>query len=335
MSTSLLDLLSGAALRLLGRSGAVLCYHGLTTPTLPGAGSLHVPGDALLESVDALSSLYTIVPLSDLLERRRAGRSTEGLLALTFDDAYASILTASEALAALQTPITVFPVGQTMTADGLFWWDRVDDLFAASSHSRWRTFEDRCGLPDAFRTGQPPEYGPLRPFRQWMLAEHKGRWPERLTPLLDELEHELERQTVQRPMTLPELNALGRRLPLEVGVHTMTHPVLPLLPDIEVQREIADAYALIQEMCPNATPVLAVPFGLGDARVVRIATTAGMRASLSLAGVTLRHNPPVDWLPRICLSTDLPAWKLRLQLTGQFGGRADHQRFPDLPSPTT
>ena len=71
--------------------GAILCFHSLTTPELPAEGDAHVPWAFFQRTVRLARRLGEVVPLSTLVARHRAGRSTAGLTALTFDDAYAAL----------------------------------------------------------------------------------------------------------------------------------------------------------------------------------------------------------------------------------------------------
>ena len=319
------------------RTGAVLCYHGVTTPQAPAAATVHVSLHELVATLSALRDSCRIVSLIELVRRHRSGQSTRGLLAVTFDDAYETVLAIGGVLAALGIPATVFPVGEAAGDGRAYWWDRVEDVFPHVAPARWRQFEEVCGVPKAYRRGQPTAFGPLRPFRQWMLAGYQGRWPARLTPFLAELEHDAHRSTVQHSMTWAEIAELARRAEVHVGVHTLSHPALPLLPDGDVLHEIAGGFATISERSPNPVPILAVPYGLGDERVVQLARAAGMVGCLSLGGTPFGTAAP-EWLPRICMSRDLPIWRLKLRLAGVLDGRSwqgGGDEFPELPSAST
>ncbi len=337
--TAIIDRLADVLQVWLRRTGAILCYHGMTSLGVPASGSLHLPATDFAATLELLHNTWTTVPLEELVRRHEDGRTTKGLVAITFDDAYATILGVAADLIAQETiPITVFPVGGALTSGSRFWWDRVDDVFPSLAPARWRQFEDACGLPEAYRRGQPSALGPLRPLRQWILAGFHGRWPQALSSELEELEREAQRSTVQRSMSVAELTALAARAPIYVGVHTVTHPVLPFLSDAEVEREIMQCFDLISERCPNPVPILAVPYGLADARTVKLARACGMISSLSLAGSALRSETSVEWLPRICLSAGVSRWKLNLRLAGATGRpwfSRTEPHFPALPSATT
>ena len=326
--------------RWLTRGGAILCFHSITTPEIPAEGDAHVPLATFASSLRLARRLGTVVPLSELVHRHGQGRSTAGLIALTLDDAYASLGSGFRDLVSReQVPIAVFVVGRAAASGATFWWDRIDDVFPRVAPARWRAFEHACGMPQAYRRGQPPDLGPLRPFRQWMLAAYAGRWPDHLEPVLDELEREVGYRTVQRAMTFDELDTLLETDMVEVGVHAMSHPVLPLLSDSELVREIVAGHDALRERYANVLPVLAVPFGLYDGRTIEGARSAGMIASLTLGG-TLSGDGEPDSLPRLCVTkSDTPA-KLGIRLLGlpalvrRWSGRRP-ALYPDLPSPTT
>jgi len=320
--------------------GAVLCFHSVTTTSLAAEGSAHVAAESFKSFVGVARRLGEIVPLRELLRRRAEGRSTAGLIALSFDDAYAAILNElAEFISRHAVPVTIFVTTDAAAAGARFWWDRIDDLFPRVGPERWRAFEDACGLPDSYRTGQPASYGPLRPLRQWLLAAHQGRWPDALEPLLEAVEKACRFQTAHRSMTFAEIATLASLSEVELGVHTASHPVLPLLPDDELRREIETAHDALRERFTNVLPVLAVPFGLYDGRMLRVAQRAGMTASLTLAG-TLRDSDDDGAVPRVCMTSGDTAARLGLRLLGisdfvrRWSGRGA-ALYPDLPSATT
>jgi peptidoglycan/xylan/chitin deacetylase (PgdA/CDA1 family) len=327
--------------RTLMSGGAILCFHSVTTREHPADGDGHISLDDLRSCVRRAGQWGEFVQLSELIGRHQSGRTTSGLIALTFDDAYAALGSEFQEFVRREAlPIAVFPVTEAAQTGAAYWWDRVDDLFRRTPEMRWRAFETACGVPDEYRDGQPPEYGPLRPIRQWILSAFAGQWPGRFEPELQALERETEYRTRQRAMTFDELGRL-RDLPgLEIGVHTATHPVLPLLADADVRREVGGAYEHLKERFENVLPVLAVPYGLYDARSLRLAAESGMIASLTLSGQTLNAPVPPHALPRICITrTDA-----RARLTPRLLGIPRFWRaclgrqlplYPSLPSATT
>jgi len=312
---------------------SVLAFHSVTAPDLPSSSVVNMPASECTEAIDLLRQVCEIIPLRELVARQRAGRSIRGLAAVTFDDAYASLpVLLGDYLRVTRVPITVFVTSNATAAGARFWWDRVDDLFPHVTAARWRAFEDEVGLPGAYREGQPAEFGRVRPLRQWILAGHLGRSPAALESALMRLEDETSVRTKHRAMTWDEVSAFAGD-GVDIGVHTLSHPVLPLLKDAEIVREIAGGYSEIRERVPAAVPILAIPFGLFDARTVRLATEAGMHASLTLGNRLIAPDDTDAELPRLSMTRGMHPWRFLARLHGAH--RRTSPRYPALPSATT
>src|SRR5437763_3799878 len=321
--------------------GSILCYHSLTSAELPSAGIVNVPVDEYHSVMQVVRRSGEIVSLREVVRRHQAGLSTAGLIAVTFDDAYAAVLaTVEDRPGEVRVPITLFVVTDAARAGTSYWWDRVEDVFARVSPERWRAFEDTIGLPAAYRIGQPADLGPLRPLRQWILAAHGGRWPAALEQPLAALEAGAGWTTRHRSMTFDELDRLGSLPEVEIGVHTQTHAVLPLLPDGEVRQEILGSYHTLRERyAGKAVPLLAFPFGLFDGRTARLASDVGMQAAFGLGNRTLRDVPRSGVLPRFIMAVGETRWRLALKLLGVRERLRRGQRgalaCPVLPSATS
>lgn len=302
---------------------------------------MHVPVGLLEAVVSTVQRLAAVIPLGDLVSRHVAGRPTAGLVALTSDDAYASLLAAEPFLKRHGVPLTVFAVSEALTTGRAFWWDRIDESAPRTPPERWRRFEDECGLPESYRRGQLPAEGPVRPLRQWLLAEHAGRWPKPLEEPLARLEDELGWRTPQRSMTEPELAGFVARTGAQIGVHTTSHSALPFLPDQELLDEIRRCHDELRARFRDVVPYLAVPFGLFDARSLRLAAEAGMTVSLTLAGSPLdRPFAPALGMPRLCVVREHGPGVLSLKVSGVATlldrvRRRSSAPYPVLPSPTT
>jgi peptidoglycan/xylan/chitin deacetylase (PgdA/CDA1 family) len=321
--------------------GAILSFHSITTPGSPAAAVEHVSLDAFKSFIRCLRAVSELVPLSEFVRRSLQGRDTSGLIAVTLDDAYAALAGEfSHFVTSEGIPIAIFVISRAAERGQTFWWDRIDDLHPCVQPDRWRAFEAACGLPEIYRRGQPREFGPLRPLRQWVLAKHAGRWPAHLEPHLRGLEREVDHRTHQRAMTFDDLTTLTKLPGVEIGVHTMSHPVLPLLPDSDLRQEIAGSHDALRDRFSSVLPVVAIPFGLYDARTLRAARDAGMTASLTLAGDTRGHDPAQYVLSRFCVTRGDTCTKLALRLSGLRQAMRPWSRlapapYPALPSATS
>ena len=90
-------------------SGAViLCYHGIGRSQPSRQPDMHVPLEVAARQLRALHDHLEVVPLREIVQRHRHGRSTRALAAVTFDDAYESVRLVRSMPDLSDLPITVF-----------------------------------------------------------------------------------------------------------------------------------------------------------------------------------------------------------------------------------
>jgi peptidoglycan/xylan/chitin deacetylase (PgdA/CDA1 family) len=118
-----------------------------------------------------------------------------------------------------------------------------------------------------------------------------------------------------RPLAVPELAAEAQARPdrlatmdwdelralvergFTVGSHTISHPHLPQLGDAELDRELRESRARIEDELGRACRLLAYPYGEHDARVQAAARRAGYDAAFALWAGASRTNAYA--LPRV------------------------------------
>jgi hypothetical protein len=95
--------------RALATGGSVISYHGIGENS-PGS-TMHVPVERFVATIRALKRVATFVPLRELVSWHLHRKPTRGLVALTFDDAYASVLTEVRGVVEGEAvPATVFVI---------------------------------------------------------------------------------------------------------------------------------------------------------------------------------------------------------------------------------
>jgi peptidoglycan/xylan/chitin deacetylase (PgdA/CDA1 family) len=297
------------------RSGAILCYHGLSHDTVAGS-PIHLTLRELEAAIGAARDVGEIVPAAELVRRHQRGQSTSGLFALTFDDAYKSLELATALLSREQVPITVFAVPDALDEGRRFWWDRLAALLNVLSVDEIDGLCDQYEIPQTFRDKQGTAWGPGRPLRQWVIGRFAARWPAAFEPRMRELEVEKGIAPVDRSMTWEELAAFGAAAPVDIGVHTRSHPALPLLSAEEQLSEISSGHELLKERFPGTVPVLAAPFGLYNRDTVSVTRAAGLHACLSLGARTFDFAGDTGALPRFCMMHPESTFRLALRLSG-------------------
>jgi peptidoglycan/xylan/chitin deacetylase (PgdA/CDA1 family) len=201
-----------------------------------------------------------VVPLSETTRRRQP-------IAITFDDGYAD--NAGEArrmLADAGLPATFFITVGRLGEGREVWWDRLEQIVLGGLATRQSIDLDIAGQrlwadirsPRARDRAHLALYSRLKPLR-----------PVTIETILDELEAQLGVNRVDREshrwMNAAELRELASTDGIQIGAHTMTHPVLTAL-DAEGQWDEIDGSRRAIERLLGASPrCFSYPFGGHDA----------------------------------------------------------------------
>jgi peptidoglycan/xylan/chitin deacetylase (PgdA/CDA1 family) len=139
--------------------------------------------------------------------------------------------------------------------------------------------------------------------------------PLRIAELRDDVDavpHEFE---TLRWDDLRELSERG----VEIGSHTVGHAHLPRLGDDELERELQDSRAQIEDELRLPCRYLAYPFGEHDARVRIAAEHAGYDAAFAVDAP--RRDPELWAVPRVDLYWRDTGLRARLRLSTGFRSR--------------
>lgn len=289
------------------RSGGILSYHAVTPGGTVPSPEMHVSAERLGAQLGELARRFDVVPLHELAARHRHGKSTDRMLAITFDDAYLGVARyAAPILATLDLPATVFVATQPSELRASFWWDELEAArIAAPAGETFARMIDRLGLPSV-----SPTPDGIAQVREHLLASRAGRAPAPLHDSSCDLPSDL------RAMDFDELRMLAADDRFDFGCHTVTHAALPFLGADERAREIADGHQRLMDELPRVRPILAYPFGSYDDDTVEAARSAGMLAAVTLQGraVTAADHPLM--LPRLGVGEDRTVRSIRLRLNG-------------------
>ena len=291
--------------------GAIFCYHEVMAHSATDAAAVHLSAAQLAEHVALVQSLGEIIPLADLLARIGAGTSTAGLYALTFDDAYEGVLRhALPVLQAAGAPAAVFPVSTAVHGARRFWWDRLEAVLPRVTEAGWHVLEQGFGVTTARGQDAMPV------LREAVLWRMRGRLTERAEEALQVAEQDARIETALRSVNAAELLALAKDPHISIGPHTATHPALALLDDGEVTAEVERCVRALGDLGIRQLPVLAAPYGAGDARTVALSQRAGMAWCLGTAPRTLGGATASRPVPRYVMSAKRSGWRFRAQLAG-------------------
>ena len=123
------------------------------------------------------------------------------------------------------------------------------------------------------------------------------------------------------PSQVRELDAQG----FQIGCHSMTHPYLSDLPELELKREMVDPKVVIETILGHSIEHFSCPGGRYDQRTLQMARQAGFTtvansqfyanspstSPYELGRVAMLRDLPLDQFSAICRGNSL--WKKRLE----------------------
>jgi len=252
--------------------------------------------------------------LGDAAARLGRGELPPRAIVITFDDGYAD--NAEVALPILKRyglPATFF-VSTGFLDGGRMWNDSVIECLRASLRSELDL--------DAFGLGRVALSGPgerraviesILPSIKYLSLVDREEALEGLRRVCDV--KTLPVDMMMRSEQVIELHRAG----MEIGGHTVRHPILTSLSAVDAEAEIARGRARLQEIIDAPVDVFAYPNGRPqqdyDACHVNIVRRLGFQTAVSTAPGVARPGDDLLQLPRFTpWDRELPKWAMRLLL---------------------
>ena len=288
--------------RALGRGG-IVAYHDVRESSL--LESTHITPHAFDAQLEFLTASYHVIPLAEFVQRRVQGQSVRHCVSVTFDDAYAGVLTQGlPILERRQVPATVFVATSYCEGDGRFWWDRYEWIAQQIDPAAKGDLTRTIGLDGSATDDR---------VRDTILVDHGGRLPPALHGALQTWERRLG-QVPERAMNVDEIVRFSRSQLVEFGCHTMHHYALPWLTSDEIQREVREAQQWLEQRLPRVRRFLAYPYGLHSPAAVDAVRESGMDAAFTISGLAATSAFPMYQCPRIGMADVNTLKGLRLRL---------------------
>lgn len=280
------------------------------------------------QHLKVLTRDFRVLSLGELAESLRSGELTNRSIVITFDDGYADNLeNAAPLLQRYGAHATVFVTTGAIGQEREFWWDELERLILRPSRlpdplelrigpttHRWETgdFDGHAGEETAGQQGwnveQPNDPGPRQRLYRSLYALFRPLPTRERDRALQNLREAAGLGSTGRPthrtLSTEELARLAALDLIEIGAHTVTHPLLATLP-VETQRsEIIESKSRLESLLGRPITSFSYPHGSLSADTVAIVR----QAQLSCA-CTSEYHPvwPRDdpfLLPRVVL----PDW---------------------------
>ena len=249
----------------------VLCYHRILPASEKEAyfcPDLVVTPEAFRAQCKTLAAHYRVLPLAEALSALRSGTQDKPLVALTFDDGYVdNLMYAAPILSEFGQRATFFVVSDLMGTTIPPWYD-----FVARCVADLAARGEGCA---ADGTPAPLDLG-LNPMD--LVEGAKAFAPEDRTALADRLAERLgqaplfpAQDLVMDAAQVRELVAMGH----EIGSHSVSHEILPLLDREALEREIADSKVRLEQESGMPVASFCYPNGDFDERCLEIVAAQG------------------------------------------------------------
>ena len=284
------------------------------------------PGEMHAAQFDALCAelarCFCVMTLCDAMAARAAGRLPARALVITFDDGYADNATVALPILQRHGLQATFFVATGFLDGGRMWNDTVIETLR-------RTRLDRVDLPAAGLSAWPLQTVAQRraaidralPLIKYLSLHERE-------PALQDLHAALGGPALPDDLMMTSEQVLHlHRAGMEVGGHTVRHPILRAIPDEQARGEILLGRQQLQAITGDVVDSFAYPNGGPDRdydlRHVAMVRDAGFRWAVSTAhGVVQRGDVDQYQLPRFSpWDRSAPRWALRLALQRAFGAR--------------
>jgi peptidoglycan/xylan/chitin deacetylase (PgdA/CDA1 family) len=262
------------------KKAMILVYHRVADATVD-PWVLGVSPKNFAQQLEVLKTVANPVSLQELVRAKSDRELPERPVCVTFDDGYAdNLLDGKPALERYQVPATVFVTPGYLNIPDNLWWDELaklvldpatrmeevsftlngkhyayafpptaDDQTGIDPHAKWRAW-DPC--PGPRQSAYMAIYGML-------VKLPDGEREQAMAQIRQGATYTDRRQ--HRCMTDDELRELASGEIVEIGAHTLTHPVLSSLPPDQQQYEIGGSKSRLEALIGRNITSFAYPYG--------------------------------------------------------------------------
>lgn len=246
--------------------------------------------------MELLARCFHVMPLHGALQAVAAGKVPQRAVCITFDDGYRSIHElALPVLREFDLPATVF-VTSGYIGQGSMWNDRIIDAIQTLPAGPLDLADVGLGIY------QLNEIGQRRHVLEALIERSKYLPPVARASLADRLAGLAGAALEHGPMLTHDMILDLDRNGIEIGAHTVSHPILTSLGDDAARQEIVGGKVQLEAVLGKPVRLFAYPNGkVGkdyDARHVAMVREAGFEAAFTTAAGSFSRGQDRFQLPR-------------------------------------
>lgn len=264
-----------------------------------------VTPDTFRQQLSIIKQLFTVLPLSEWVERKIAGRTLpKRACAVTFDDGWRDNFEfALPILREQQVPATVFAVSRMVGTTQQFWPNRLAKLLSTShDHAALRSFDWLKAISPDRSTKTLSRNGLAA-----MIENCKQISDPELCAHLDHMDKEIGHTPITEPslMGWPELHQMQASGLVEIGSHTCNHTrLVEGLSQKILHNEIVESRQQLERQLGKPVTLFCYPNGDISAAAVQLVTQHYAAAVTTKSGINTT-NAMVHQLKRIGVHEDI------------------------------
>ena len=267
-------------------NAAIMFYHRIENLD-DDHHQLAVSPENFIEHMDELQKSYNVIGLSALGAYLRGGSIPNRSVVLTFDDGYSdNIRNAKRILGGYDMPATFFITTGMVGSQQEFWWDELEKIIMTTD----RLPDKLCiDIKDAHHTWNFSTFSHEAVYSELHQLLRPMEQVEREECISDIALWAGSARTARekyRALSLTELRELDRGGLVEIGAHTVTHPVLSTLSVSSQEDEIVGSKRFLEEALGHSIYFFSYPYGQ-KRDILPETVTAVSNAGFSLACSTI------------------------------------------------
>jgi peptidoglycan/xylan/chitin deacetylase (PgdA/CDA1 family) len=285
------------------RKALIITYHRFSERE----GGARISARAFAEQTKYLAAHYTLVPLSYMADCWRRSDIPQRLAAITIDDGYRDAYEiAFPILRKYRAPATVFVVAKFVDGATWLWTDKTRYLTAQAAPQALK-----IGIGERSLRLELNDDASRARAAELINAALKPLSEEARNALIGRLASDLRESLPDRPPAQYSAINWGQAREMadarvEIGSHTLTHPILTGLSDERLREEVSESRDRIQSALGRKVETFCYPNGDNDSRTRREVARAGYRLAVTTEFGLNNERDDLLALRRIHGEYDLP-----------------------------